>query len=160
MMCNAFDVQQTKANKWKDENLCIYIYIYYDHRRHWKYKPSAIKHMSPQLRLICAQGRDYIYVYIYIYNAGTGSCVHEPIHHIFRSFAGQHRKMGCCPPANGRGFTSIQMVHTHLIRTGSSERSDGNWIPKPTNWSRGRIVQPQYVHEVDQVKKTCEGSKT
>ena len=39
----------------------------------------------------------YIYRYIDIYNAGTGSCVHEPIHHIFRSFVGQHRKMGCSP---------------------------------------------------------------
>ena len=34
---------------------------------------------------------------LYKYNAGTGSRVHEPIHHIFRSFVGQHRKMGCCP---------------------------------------------------------------
>ena len=50
---------------------------------------------------------------LYIYIAGTGSCVHEPIHHIFRSFVGQHRKMGCCPPAQYRSFTSIQMVHTH-----------------------------------------------
>ena len=50
-----------------------------------------------------------MYIYIYIYIAGTGSCVHEPIHHIFRSFVGQHRKMGCCPPA------TIQMVHTHTL---------------------------------------------
>ena len=27
---------------------------------------TAIKYMSPQLRLICAQGRDYIYIYSYI----------------------------------------------------------------------------------------------
>ena len=47
------------------------------------------------------------------YRAGTGSCVHEPLHRIFRSFVGQHRKMGCCPPA--RSFTSIQMVHTHTL---------------------------------------------
>ena len=71
--------------------------------------------MSPQLRLKCAQGRDYLYLYLYlyIYIAGTGSSVHEPIHHIFCSFVGQHRKMGCCPPALYRSFTSIQMVHTH-----------------------------------------------
>ena len=53
-------------------------------------------------------------MYILIYNAGTGPCVHEPIHHIFRSFVGQHRKMGCCPPAIYWSFTSIQMVHTHI----------------------------------------------
>ena len=50
---------------------------------------------------------------LYKYIAGTGSCVHEPIRRIFRSFVGQHRKMGCCPPAYQRSFTSIQMVHTH-----------------------------------------------
>ena len=42
---------------------------------------------------------------LYIYIAGTGSCVHEPIHHIFRSFVGQHRKMGCCPLQN------IEVLH-------------------------------------------------
>ena len=31
------------------------------------YKPTAIKYMPPQLRLICAQGRDYLYIFIYIY---------------------------------------------------------------------------------------------
>ena len=62
----------------------------------------------PSYDLYAPKGRT-----IYIYNAGTGSCVHEPIHHIFRSFVGQHRKMGCCPPAHNRGITSIQMVHTH-----------------------------------------------
>ena len=55
----------------------------------------------------------YIYIYICILNAGTGSCVHEPIHHIFRSFVGQHRKMGCCPPEFNWSFTSMQMIYTH-----------------------------------------------
>ena len=42
---------------------------------------------------------------------------------------------------------------THLIRTGSSERSDGNWIPKPTNWFRKTmqvrgVDQTPYHHEL------------
>ena len=35
----------------------------YNHSGRWPYKPTAIKYMPPQLRLICAQGRDYIYIY-------------------------------------------------------------------------------------------------
>ena len=48
----------------------IYIYIYYIYIR------------PPQLRLICAQGRDctiYIYIYTVYIITGTGMCVHIPI---------------------------------------------------------------------------------
>jgi hypothetical protein len=45
-----------------------------DHRRPRQYTTTAIYDMSPQLRLQCAQGRDFINTY-----AGTGVCVHTPI---------------------------------------------------------------------------------
>ena len=61
--------------------------------------------------------RDGTILYIYIYYAGTGSCVHEPIHHIFRSFVGQHRKMGCCPPAISRFYICTDGTHTQLAQS-------------------------------------------
>ena len=53
--------------------------------------------------------------------AGTGSCVHEPFHRIFRSFVGQRRKMGRCPPAIeifcGSLFGTEFDTHTHTWQT-------------------------------------------
>ena len=73
--------------------------------------------MSPQLRLKCVQVRDYIYiyvcVYVYVYIAGTGSCVHEPIHHIFRSFVGQQED-GLLPPCKLEVLHLFRWyTHTH-----------------------------------------------
>ena len=70
-------------------------------------------------------------LYIYICIAGTGSCVHEPIHHIFRSFVGQHRKMGCCPLQN------IEVLH--LFRWYTHRQTD-----KQTNrqTSRHPFIHP------------------
>ena len=60
--------------------------------------------MSPQLRLICAQGRDYTYIYI----------MQARFH---RNIAASSLAADCNvpqrPPAIIRSFTSIQMVHTH-----------------------------------------------
>ena len=60
--------------------------------------------MFPQLRLICAQGRDSIYLftylfYIYIYSRYV--------------FTGTHPLGPRWPPAGIRSFTSIQVAHTH-----------------------------------------------
>ena len=52
------------ATRWDEP---MYIYIWYNHSGHWPYKTTAIRYMSPQLRRICAQGRNYIYIYMYIY---------------------------------------------------------------------------------------------
>ena len=60
--------QHNNITRW-DEPKYIYICI---HSRRWRYKTIAIKYMSPQLRLRCAQGWDYIIC------AGTGMCVHIP----------------------------------------------------------------------------------
>ena len=62
--------------------------------------------------------------------AGTGSSVHEPIRHIFRSFVGQHRKMGCCPPALYRSFTSTH-THTH---THTPHRSRADEMKMKVRW--------------------------
>ena len=58
-----------QSGKDRGESVHIYIYIYiyiyiekYDHRRQWRYKPTAIKYRSPQLRLRCAHKRDYTYI--------------------------------------------------------------------------------------------------
>ena len=49
--------------------LYIYIWLYVcNHRSQWPYKATAIRYRPPQLRLICAQGRDYI---LHICRCGT-----------------------------------------------------------------------------------------
>ena len=91
-----------QLTRWDD--LYKYIYIY-NHSRRWPYKTTAIKYMSPpaQLRLICAQGRDYTY---YIMQA-----------RFHRNIAASSLAADCNvpqrPPAVIRSFTSIQMAHTH-----------------------------------------------
>ena len=55
--------------------ICVWLFKFIsDHRRPRQYTTTAIYDMSPQLRLQCAQGRDFINTY-----AGTGVCVHTPI---------------------------------------------------------------------------------
>ena len=55
-----------------------------------------------------------------LYIADAGSCVHEPIHHIFCSFDGQHRKMGCCP------LHKIEVLHLYRWYTHTPGRSRVN----------------------------------
>ena len=50
-------------------HMFVYIYIEiktYNHSRRWPYQTTATKDMPPQLRLICAQGRDYIILYLQV----------------------------------------------------------------------------------------------
>ena len=68
--------------------------------------------MSPQLRLICAQGRDYTYIYI------KQVCLH-------RNIAAPSLAADCNvpqrPPAAIWSFTSMQMVHTHTPRNSGAD---------------------------------------
>ena len=48
--------KDTNSNKHDEMNLYTY-----NHSGRWPYKTTAIRYMSPQLRRICAQGRDYTY---------------------------------------------------------------------------------------------------
>ena len=62
--------QHNNITRW-DEPKCIEMHIC-NHSRRWRYKTTATDYTSPQLRLKCAQGRDYDYIlyniiYIYIY---------------------------------------------------------------------------------------------
>ena len=54
----------TTTTKTKGRNTIKTIYIYIHHGRPWQYKTTAIKY-TLQLRLFCAQGRNYIYICIY-----------------------------------------------------------------------------------------------
>ena len=93
----------------------IYIYLYINidrriinhRRRQWRYKPTAIKYRSPQLRLKCAQGRDYTYKYSCRYR--------KPATFPFPLMStASLRVVGheCHTPL--RSFTSLQMVHAHI----------------------------------------------
>ena len=87
----------------REKKKCIYIYkyiyIYIQSQESLTVKTPAIKNISHKSPPAATYTRPGVGLYIQKYKAGIGSCVHEPLHHIFRSFVGQHRKMGCCPPA-------------------------------------------------------------
>ena len=64
---------------WKYIRIDTCIYIYKNHRRRWRYKPTAIQYSPPQLRLKCAQGRDSIYLNTYIHTY-THTHIHTYTH--------------------------------------------------------------------------------
>ena len=74
----------------------------HDHRRRWQYTSTAIYYVSPQLRLKCAQGRDYMNIYsTYRYR----SVRPRPRPAESQSFIGMARA--------SETAAMLQMVHTH-----------------------------------------------
>ena len=78
----------------------------YNHRSRWRYKAAAIYYVSPQLRLKCAQGQDYIDICRY------RSVRPQSLPAESRSLIGMARGAAAMPPAVIRNFISIQMLHT------------------------------------------------
>ena len=89
LLWNASGVQRHQ----QQQNTMRWTYIYYNHSGRWPYKTTAIRYMSPQLRRICAEGRDYtIYCAVHLHR-NILQRLHWPLTAMFPSGPLQHNEV-------------------------------------------------------------------